>query len=98
MNRSQNSRTKKVLPPPRVRREPPTLAEAVIAAQGLSTQIDEQVEIAAGLMSVPEEEVRPLVLSLERERATTPARPMVTSASGRRVVVVERRRSFSRAG
>lgn len=89
---------KKPLPPPRVRREPPTLAEAVLAAQGLSTEVDEQIEIAAGLMSVPEEEVRPLVLSLARERSITPTRPAVTSASGRRVVVVERRRSFSRAG
>lgn len=88
---------KKTLPPPRVRREPPTLAEAVSAAQGLTTELDEQIEIASSLMDVPADEVRPLVLSM-KERLGSLSRPPVTSAGGRRVVVVERRRTFSRAG
>ena len=41
----------------------PTLEEAVVAAQGLSDDIEQQVEIASGLMGVPQEEVRPVIAS-----------------------------------
>jgi hypothetical protein len=51
------------LRPVRVRRDPPTLEEAVVAAQGLSDDIEQQVEIASGLMGVPQEEVRPVIAS-----------------------------------
>ncbi len=76
---------RKTLPPPVVRREPPTIEEAVAAAQGLASDPQAQLEIAAGLMGVPEDQVRPYL-----------ARPMAIQApqplrSGRRVVVVERR-------
>ena len=37
----------------RVRHDPPTLEEAIAAAQGLSDELDEQIEIAAGLMALP---------------------------------------------
>ena len=37
------------LPPIRVRREPPTVSEAVAAAQDLADDVEQQVEIAAGL-------------------------------------------------
>ena len=47
------------LPPIRVRREPPTIVEAVAAAQDLAEDIEQQVEIAAGLIGLPAEEVRP---------------------------------------
>lgn len=75
---------RKALPPPRVRKEPPTIEEAVAAAQGLSTDPALQVEIAAGLMGVSEDEVRPFV-------STRPARSIVIPISGHRTVVVERR-------
>ena len=51
------------LRPVRVRHDPPTLEEAVVAAQGLSDDIEQQVEIASGLMGVPQEEVRPVIAS-----------------------------------
>ena len=38
------------LPPIRVRREPPTVNEAVAAAQDLADDVEQQVEIAAGLI------------------------------------------------
>src|SRR5918912_1121207 len=43
----------------RVRREPPTLDEAIAAAQGLSDDLEQQVAIAAGLIGMTEDEVRP---------------------------------------
>lgn len=73
----------KKLPPPRVRYEPPTIDEAVAAAQGLSDIAGEQVAIAAGLMGVEEDKVRPLVL----QRFSRP----ISVVAGRRTVVVERR-------
>lgn len=68
------------LPPPRVRKEPPTLAEAVEAARGLTDDLGAQVEIAAGLMGVSEDEVRPLVTPMPKALHI-----------GNRAVVVERR-------
>lgn len=49
------------LPPIRVRREPPTLDEAVAAARDLADELEHQVEIAAGLIGLPADEVRPHV-------------------------------------
>ncbi|MFC6051169.1 hypothetical protein ACFPYM_25340, partial [Methylobacterium hispanicum] len=46
------------LPPIRVRREPPTVAEAVAAAQDLADDLEQQVEIACGLIGLPADEVR----------------------------------------
>ncbi len=46
----------------RVRHDPPTLDEAIAAAQGLSDELDEQVEIAAGLMALPVDVVRAEIL------------------------------------
>lgn len=82
--------SRKPLPPPVVRREPPTIEEAIFAAQGLASDTESQVEIAAGLMGVPPEEVRPLM-----SRATTTQRPPLRS--GKRVVIVERRAPRSSA-
>lgn len=75
---------------PRVRREPPTLDEAIFAAQGLAFDVDSQVEIAAGLMGVPEDEVRAHLSKTMPRRATS-------IAAGRRTVIVEHRRVRARA-
>ncbi len=75
---------------PRVRREPPTIDEAIYAAQGLAFDVDSQVEIAAGLMGVPEEEVRAHLAKIMPRRATS-------IAAGRRTVIVEHRRVRTRA-
>jgi hypothetical protein len=44
--------------PRRVRYDPPTLKEAIVAAQGLTSDFEQQAEIAAALMTVQIEEVR----------------------------------------
>jgi hypothetical protein len=86
------------LPPIRVRREPPTIAEAVAAAQDLADDVEQQVEIAAGLIGLSADEIRPHVLAAPRptpeprfERA--PERILSPSAPNRapRTVIVERR-------
>jgi hypothetical protein len=75
----------------RVRRDPPTLEEAIAAAQGLSDQVNEQIEIAAGFMDLPVEVVRAEVL-----KSASPRRPArLVTATGRegtgRTVIVERK-------
>ncbi|MEJ0092886.1 MAG: hypothetical protein WDN46_05510 [Methylocella sp.] len=75
----------------RVRYDPPTLKEALLAAQGLTDQLMEQVEIAAALMDLPVEEVR---AELFKSAPLRKAEQIVTSG-GRvpRTVVVERKAS-----
>ena len=53
----------------RVRHDPPTLKEAIIAARGLTDELQQQAEIAAALMELPVEEVRAELLK-RRRRAT----------------------------
>jgi hypothetical protein len=83
---------RKPLPPPRVRREPPTIEEAIIAAQGLTDDIPAQIEIAAGLMGVTEDEVRPHLARMNRLRSASMPAPSAVMA-GKRTVVVERKAS-----
>jgi hypothetical protein len=83
----------KQLPPPRVRREPPTLEEAAFAAVGLTDDLDQQVDIAASLMGVSPDEAKPHVLKVVEANGAIPPRP--TRAAGQvmirdRVVTVER--------
>ena len=77
----------KSLPPLRVRREPPTVEEAIVAAQGLTDEIEQQVEIAAGLMNMTEEEIRPQVAAAARRRPAPDSFIRPASAAGRAVVV-----------
>jgi hypothetical protein len=72
----------------RVRRDPPTIDDAVLAAQGLTDDLEGQIEIVVALMSVPAEEARPAVLKMRRPdtRLTIPSRGGST-----RAVVVERK-------
>jgi hypothetical protein len=70
----------------RTRQEPPTLDEAIFAAQGLGRTPDEQAAIAAMLMGLPEAEVRPHV-----PRVAAVARPVQERIPGRPAVIVERR-------
>ena len=48
----------------RVRRDPPTLDDAVLAAQGLADDVDGQIEIVMSLMQVTAEAARGAVLRL----------------------------------
>ena len=84
--------------PVRVRQEPSTVAEAVAAAQALTPDLEQQVDITAGLMGLTPDEARPFVLAappLNLQRSATPPRGYTEAQSGRRtagpVVVVERR-------
>lgn len=82
------------LPPIRVRREPPTIPEAVAAAQDLADDIDQQVEIAAGLIGLTVDEVRPHVVEAAKARPERgPERILSAGSPSRapRTVIVERR-------
>ena len=79
--------------PPRVRYEPPTIDEAVAAAQDLAADPEQQVAIAAGLMGMPEDQVRSQVRSAAPKRALSrPARDWARRTRSPQVVVVRRRR------
>src|SRR6266702_4056968 len=80
--------------PRRVRDDAPTLEEAIIAAQGLSDEIDEQAEIAASLMGVPRDQVRAELLKLAPPRKDVLRTFAFTGpASAPRTVIVERKPS-----
>lgn len=77
----------------RVRKEAPTLAEAITAAQGLSDEIDEQADIAAALMGMPRDQVRAELLKLVPARKDTRTVGFTGPASAPRTFVVERKPS-----
>ena len=82
--------------PRRVRHDPPTLAEAIVAAQGLTDDVQGQVEIAASLMGLPEDQVRPeVVKAAAQAKSANTTRVNTIAFTGRggasRAVVVERK-------
>jgi hypothetical protein len=76
--------------PRRVRRDPPTVAEAVAAARGLTDNVQEQIEIAASLMDLPPEQVKAEVLKAATSRKDANTVAFVGRAGAPRTVVVER--------
>ncbi len=78
--------------PRRVRHDPPVIAEAIAAAQGLSDDMAEQAEIAASLMGIPVDEAL-----AEIKKASSRRKPIILTSTDRkgmaRAVVVERRPS-----
>src|ERR1700739_2339392 len=76
--------------PRRVRRDPPTVAEAVAAARDLTDDVQEQIEIAASLMDLPPEQVKPEVLKAATARKDASTVAFVGRAGAPRTVVVER--------
>jgi hypothetical protein len=74
----------------RVRRDPPTVEEAVQAAQGLTDELSQQIEIVASLMDLTTDEARGAVLRMGQRkdvnRFTIAGRP-----GAPRAVLVERR-------
>jgi len=78
--------------PRRVRRDPPTLEEAIFAASGITDDVQAQAEIASALMGLPLEQVLPEVKKASRVAARTNTR-VITADLGtqQRAVVVERR-------
>ena len=78
--------------PRRVRRDPPTLDEAIFAAIGITDDQAAQAEIAASLMGLPIEQVQAEVKKAARPvlgRSTT--RVIAGEQGAQRSVVVERR-------
>lgn len=78
--------------PRRVRFDPPTIQEAIVAAQGLTSEPHEQVEIAAALMDVPVEEVRAEFIKMPSARRSAQI-VMANREGAARAVIVERRTS-----
>lgn len=95
----KNGKTK-AKPALRVRHDPPTLAEAVIAAACFCDDPEHQAEIASELMGVTVDEAREAVrlhaIEAERESRRTQIMPAMRPGDAgvaRRAVVVERRPS-----
>jgi hypothetical protein len=79
--------------PRRVRHDPPTLAEAIAAARGLTDDVQQQVEIAASLMDLPPDQVRADVLKAASPRKDVSTVAFVGRSGAPRTVVVERKPS-----
>jgi hypothetical protein len=74
-----------------VRRDPPTLEEAIFAALGITDDQEQQAEIAAALMGMPLEPVRAEVKKANRLSARSATRVITGEQGAQRSVVVERR-------
>jgi hypothetical protein len=79
--------------PRRVRHDPPTLQEAIVAASGLTDDLQEQTEIAASLMGMPADQVRAEVVKAAAQRKSTQTVALTTRTGAPRSVVVERKSS-----
>jgi hypothetical protein len=77
----------------RVRRDPPTIEEAVVAAQGLTDELKEQVEIVASLMEITADEARGVVLRMGQRKKEVNHVTVIGRVGAPRAVVVERRTS-----
>ena len=76
----------------RVRRDPPTLDEAIFAAIGITDDQQAQAEIAASLMGLPIEQVQAEVKKASRATAGRSTTRVIAGEQGaQRSVVVERR-------
>jgi hypothetical protein len=75
----------------RVRRDPPTLDEAIFAAIGITDDQEAQAEIAASLMGLPVETVLSEVKKVARSSARSSTRVIAGEQGAQRSVVVERR-------
>ena len=77
----------------RVRHDPPTMEEAIAAARDLTDDVQEQVEIAAGLMDVPPDEVRAAIAKTPAPRKPAATLAFTNRGGAERAVVVERKTS-----
>jgi len=77
--------------PRRVRRDPPTLEEAIFAAVGITDDPQAQAEIAAALMGLPLEMVQAEVKKQARVTSRGTTRVIAGEQGAQRSVVVERR-------
>jgi hypothetical protein len=75
----------------RVRRDPPTLDEAIFAAIGITDDQEAQAEIAAALMGLPFDNVLAEVKKQSRANARATTRVITGEQGAQRSIVVERR-------
>jgi hypothetical protein len=75
----------------RVRRDPPTLEEAIFAAVGITDDQEAQAEIASALMGLPYDQVLAEVKKTSRAMARSATRVIAGEQGAQRSVVVERR-------
>jgi hypothetical protein len=76
----------------RVRRDPPTLDEAIFAAIGITDDEKQQADIAASLMGMPYETVLAEVKKQSRANARLSTTRVIAGEQGaQRAIVVERR-------
>ena len=76
----------------RVRRDPPTLEEAIFAATGITDDLESQAEIAASLMGMPLDAVQAEVKKIARSTLrSAPPRVIAGEQGAQRSIVVERR-------
>jgi hypothetical protein len=75
----------------RVRRDPPTLEEAIFAAVGITDDQEAQAEIASSLMGMPYDTVLAEVKKLARTSQRASTRVIAGEQGAQRSVVVERR-------
>ena len=79
----------------RVRKDPPTIEEALIAAECLTTDLAQRIEIAASLMGVSNDEVKALAA---KQAAMSRGRSTLVNGRNRAVVVEYKRpRTFRSA-
>lgn len=80
--------------PRRVRHEPPTLEDALYAAEGLADEVEQQLVLAAELMQVPVDKIRSDALRIlkgRNNRVTITAGGRRGTLAGASTVVVERK-------
>ena len=77
----------------RVRQNPPTLEEAFIAAESLTDDFGQRIEIAASLMGAPIEEVKAQAAKFALHAN---GRPTIVAGRGRAVVVQYKRPRIAR--
>src|SRR3954467_1773201 len=75
----------------RVRRDPPTLEEAIFAAVDITEDPQQQAEIAASLMGLPYEEVLAEVKKTGRAMARSATRVIPGAQGAQRSIVVGRK-------
>jgi len=80
--------------PRRVRKEPPTIEEALIAAEAMTSDLGQKIEIAATLMGIGVEEVRSLAA---KHAGQSRGRPTLVNGRSRAVVVEYKRPRLTRS-
>jgi hypothetical protein len=77
----------------RVRHDAPTIGEAIAAARDLSDELDVQVEIAASLIGLPNDQILAELLKATPHKDVSKSVVLAGRASAPRTIVVERKPS-----